>query len=298
MQFATPTTEDQMHEILRDIFVYYRVKRGAMEEIKLTPLTLTRMQFSELTETQLREKARKLCSAGQTEKIIKNSADYQTQIEKLYLVLSDLAKDHNQNVEKVVNNFNLSYQKIFDEAIKNGMAQSSVVTSELSKLEIEKNDTLQEMQTEYDLKVSETNAKITLLEEQVDELEVDLSDLFDKQVEIKYLELKDEQDKIAREVFKYNNSLDEKEQRSRTSIAETNASIQLKYMEITSAHFTKDQLIDMGYYEEVIDCICAYYDTFSPLVAAQKVTKNTKLITYLDGFYQDLIYMYNSRAQL
>ena len=54
----------------------------------------------------------------------------------------------------------------------------------------------------------------------------------------------------------------------------------------------------MGYYADVIDCVCAYYDTLPVLTAYQDLASENKLAIYLDDFYQDIVYMYKSRAGL
>ncbi|MBQ7348507.1 MAG: hypothetical protein IJW47_00790 [Clostridia bacterium] len=189
-------------------------------------------------------------------------------------------------------------QKIYDEALKRGIAQSGIITDQISELETEKNNALNKLKTEYDAEYSFYTNQITVLESRISGLESEYTEQFEEQKQAKYLELKDEQDKIVREIFKYNNGLDEKEQRNKNSIAQANANMQLKYMEIRAENFTKDQLIEMGYYEDVIDCICDYYDTMAPLTAYQEVANTRKLMIYLEDFYSDLVYMYQSRAGL
>ena len=69
-------------------------------------------------------------------------------------------------------------------------------------------------------------------------------------------------------------------------------------MEINTQFFTKDQLVEMGYYKDVITCVSGYYDRLSALSAYQDITNETGLITYLDDFYESVVYMYRVRAGL
>lgn len=298
MAFPTPTTKEEMFSILKDIFYYYRVKRAEFEEIVLVPLSLKRMEYTPLDDEKLLEKAQSLIAYEQSailnsvhENIISKINDYQEKCKTL-------TESYNQSTEKINSDYNSSMQKIYDQALKRGIAQSGIITDQISELETEKNNALNKLKTEYDAEYSFYTNQITVLESRISGLESEYTEQFEEQKQAKYLELKDEQEKLIREIFKYNNGLDEKEQRNKNSIAQANANMQLKYMEIRAENFTKDQLIEMGYYEDVIDCICDYYDTMAPLTAYQEVANTRKLMIYLEDFYSDLVYMYQSRAGL
>lgn len=298
MAFPTPTTKDEMFSILKDIFYYYRVKRAEFEEIVLVPLSLKRMEYTPLDDEKLLEKAQSLIAYEQSailnsvhENIISKINDYEEKCKTL-------TESYNQSTEKINSDYNSSMQKMYDQALKRGIAQSGIITDQMSELETEKNNALNKLKADYDAEYSFYTNQITALESRISGLESEYTEQFEEQKQAKYLELKDEQDKTVREIFKYNNGLDEKEQRNKNSIAQANANMQLKYMEIRAENFTKDQLIEMGYYEDVIDCICDYYDTMAPLTAYQEVANTRKLMIYLEDFYSDLVYMYQSRAGL
>ena len=77
---------------------------------------------------------------------------------------------------------------------------------------------------------------------------------------------------------------------------ETKNSLWLRYLDISSGEFTKDQLTDMGYYRDVIKCVTSYYDTLEPLEAYQDITAEKELAIYLDDYYQNVIYTYKMLA--
>ena len=104
--------------------------------------------------------------------------------------------------------------------------------------------------------------------------------------------------KTEREVFKYNNGILEKETRYRNTIKQAEATLKLQFLEISMGEYTKDQLVDMGYYQDVIDCVTSYYDKFSAAEAFQKITDEKKLAVYLDDMYAEVIYAYRSKAGL
>ena len=52
----------------------------------------------------------------------------------------------------------------------------------------------------------------------------------------------------------------------------------------------------MGYYQDVIDCVCAYYDTLSAVAAYQGIAHDTRAAIYLEDYYANVVYMYRTLA--
>ena len=117
-----------------------------------------------------------------------------------------------------------------------------------------------------------------------------------KKVNAKIEELKQKQDETERSVFKYNNGIEEKVQKYRNTIAEANANLMLKFLEIRGGEYSKSELVEMGYYESVINCVCSYFDTLDAMTAATQIGKENKLMIYLDDYYDTVLYMYQQRA--
>ena len=90
-------------------------------------------------------------------------------------------------------------------------------------------------------------------------------------------------------MFKYNTSLEEKEMRSKNSNLSANASLTLKYLEIRSKSFSKEDLVNIGYYEQVIKCVCAYYNTITDkIVAYQNLLHLNSYRKWHQGFFESL----------
>ena len=166
----------------------------------------------------------------------------------------------------------------------------------LTELEIKRSDKIFSLQAKYQDDLSSLTAKQTNLNQRLSQIDEYCQQIAEKENVAKKKELKDEQDQIVREVFKYNNGLDEKEKRYSNENIKTIANLELKFLDIKSGEFTKDQLIEMGYYQDVIDCVCAYYDSLPALTAAQQIKKDTKIVQYLDEYYDSLLYSYQQRA--
>ena len=296
MQFNKPTSQQELHATLKDIFFYYRIKKAEFEQEVLHPISLTRLEFVGLTDDELMQKAYDLVRPEQLIELSKSRLALSEQKEECLEKVQQLTKAYNDNVEKVIKNYNQSVIKIQEEAIKRGGGMTSVVTAQLNELESKKNTNLGELEQEYLATSGYYSAKIEKLETRLENLNSEYEQIFEDQKTQKYVMLKDEQDALEREIFKYNNGLDEKEQRSVNAIAQSNATLKLKYMEISAENFTKDQLIEMGYYQDVIDCVCSYFDTFDALNAWRNITNDPKVAIYLEEYYTQIVYMYQQRA--
>ncbi len=149
---------------------------------------------------------------------------------------------------------------------------------------------------EKNRKSTELNAKITALNQSLSAIEDEYYAIQSARVTAKVEELKDARDVIEREVFTYNNGVEEREQKHASTLIRANANLKLKYMEITMGEYSKDELVDMGYYDDVVECVTAYYDTLDPIVAYNDIKGESKLTIYLDDYYQNVVYMYATRA--
>jgi len=296
MSFSTPTTRDEMVTILKEIFHYYRIKREPYDGVELDPIILERMVYSPLSDFEIEEKARELLARKhleeQSEKIEKVNKEYRQAINEL----NNLSANKEVKKQSIIDLHEKSMEKLQTEAVKNGVYNSTEYFNSIAKLETEKNLTLAQIEEEYALKSQELNAIISEYDAKIENANQLCSELFEKEIDAKITELKEKQQEKIREVFKYNNSLDEKEQRYQNTIKQTNASLLLKFMSLRQGEFTQDELVEMGYYKDVIACVCAYYDTLETLTAAREIVKDQDVPIYLDDYYDTIVYMYTQRA--
>jgi hypothetical protein len=287
-----------MYNVLEELFFYYRIRREPFEEPIIPELTLERMEFTKKTQAELKEEAKTLLK----DKHLKEIRDYRNSLIERKKELEYLIEKENINkfnlIDDLINRYDASFIAMKKEASLKGLNDSSVISYQINLLNEEKNKKINQ--------VNENNMRNTdVLTAELEDVDSKIINLLDHFVEIhsaeidaKVIELTKEQEEREREVFTYNNSIEEKCQKYARSVATTNATLKIKYLEINSEYFSKEQLIDMGYYADVIDCVCAYYDTLPVLTAYQDLASENKLAIYLDDFYQDIVYMYKSRAGL
>jgi hypothetical protein len=172
------------------------------------------------------------------------------------------------------------------------------VVLQSAKLESDKNVKIADITANKNKLIMTYSAEKQALENKLESADEYFKNTHEKDVDKKVLELKKEREQLTMEVFKYNNGLDEKEQRYENSIKQNQMSLKIRYLEVTTGEFTKDQLIDMGYYQDVVDCVTGYFNTLDASEAYYKFKEQSRLVIYLDDYYDNVLYLYRSAAEL
>lgn len=296
MKFDLPTTKAEMYNTLQEIFHYYRIKREGGIEMELQPLVLPRMNYTPLTDTQLTEMAKNMVKpAVEREKYpaLKQAGRKKDEIQ---LQIDNIILQRNNEISIIERKFNSRVEKVEADALKRGTANSTIVTQEIAKIEDERSEEISKIISQYEQLEAKLVQEIEFLNTEFSNLQNFYYNILDYEAASKKQELILEQEKIKREVEKYNTGLDEAEQKYQNSIIRQHANLELKFKELNVEPFSKDQLVEMGYYEDVIDCVCGYFDTLPALEAYQEFNSEKKLTTYLDDYYVNVLYMYRVRA--
>ncbi|MCQ2387232.1 MAG: hypothetical protein MJ066_02150 [Clostridia bacterium] len=292
MNFTNPTTKQEMYATLQEIFHYYRISRSGYEPCELEQLSLPRLTYTALTSTQIRDKAVRMVSAKQEREKLKLIADINKDIVALVAKQSIITSNATSEIQEITDKYDESIANVRLEASKIGMANSSFIVDKVAQLESKKNDKIAEITSKKNSDLAEISSQLSAKNTELTNARTYYSTAHEADIQEKIDEINDAQKKEQREIAKYNNNQSEKEQKCANSIVETNATLQLRFMEISSNYFTKDQLIEMGYYEDVIRCVKAYYDTLPALQAFRDISSEGKLVVYLEDYYQNVVYMY------
>ncbi len=298
MDFTLPTTKEEMYEVLEQLFNHYRVRKQGYEEITLNELSLERLDITYETDQELLEKAQKILKAEHEREITKYESELSSKIIALQEKITLLENSHQEEIANITKLYSESILKVQNQALKAGIANSSIVVDKTAQLEDSKNK-------EIALLTQTKNEKVATLLAEKEQLNLLLSQseeyfltIHQKEIDKKFIELCDERRQKEIEVFKYNNGLDEKEQRYANSIKQTKSSMYLRFLEIESAEYSKDQLVEMGYFKDVIKCVCAYFDTLEPLSAYQIFLAENRLTTFLDFYYEQVALLYKYKAEI
>lgn len=297
MEYKEPTNINELYDTLKDIFHYYRIKRMQYEGIELLPFTLVRMEDQSLTDEEITLKAKALLGASWEKMLFDYKQKQMEKIENLRLKIQENNSSSKAEKQSVLEYYSSLLEKYRSMHYKNGMEESGLYVDKLIKMDKEKAEKLNEIERDRQAFEEKLLAEIETLSVAVDNADSYFESLFAKQLETKIQELKDEREEYRREVFKYNNSVNEKEVRYTNTIAQVSANLELKYVQIKANELSKDELIEMGYYEEVVLCVANYFDKMSPADAYSQLLSQKKLKIYLDGYYQDVMYRYKLLAE-
>lgn len=299
MEFETPTTKQEMYATLRDIYNFYRIRMNGYEPISFTPLDLDRIAYVAPTDAELTAKAELLVSAKNEERKAKRKAELEKEIALSNAKLSTLTAEETALIAAITAKYDESEEKVRSEAIKRGYSNSSVLLSRIAELESAKNAEISGVSTGYAGKRSDLNAAVTAATAAITALPNYYSDVFTAEKNAKLSELKDDRVKDTIAVNKYNSAQDEKEQKQAISVALANAELQLKFLALQTSPFTKEQLVEMGYYEDVLTCVTGYFNTISSASTRYSEFANeSKLVFYLEDYYPDVLYLYRTLAGL
>lgn len=298
MQFNIPTSIEEMYVVLNDLFYYYRIRREAYEDIMLKPLKLERLDYTSKTDEQLVEETELLLLSEHEREKREYESKIKSEITQLESKLTLIESAKQEQIQSVNKTFEESIKKVESQAIKAGLINSNVVVVQTAKLESDKNSKLAQINYKVSVEVMDINSRISVLRSQLELIDDYFARAHSYDKEKKLLELKEKRFEQDKEVFKYNNSLDEKEQNSENRIKQIQMSLKIQYLEVTTGEFTKDQLVDMGYYADVIDCVCGYFDTLPPLDAYYAFKSEKKLAIYLDDYYESVLYGYRVNSGL
>ncbi len=299
MAYQTPTSATQMYQILKQIYFDYRLRIDAYEDAGLEDIILERMQFNVKTDEQLLSEARELVAPWYDQEYDKEKKSVEAKIQVLMEKKENLSYDTEKKKTALTEEVAKSKKEIEKEAIKKGYVYSDVMMSKLTKLEEYRLTRIEQIDNDANQTLSSLEEEISALQITLSALRENLNEYFENKVNAKFIELKDAQEKEERDVFKYNNSIDEKEKRSKNANLSANASLKLRYLEIRTKSYSKEELVDMGYYEDVIACVRGYYDSFTNAYEAyNQFVADNKIIVYLEDYYGNLLSLYKARAGL
>ena len=298
MEFNTPTTKEQMYTILNDLFYYYRIRRETYEDVELEELFLPRLEQVTINESDLWDQAEVELSGKHEREIQDYKQELNAQILQINEQMEFCTQSALNQVASVEELFAQSVAKIQKQITNSGLINSTIVIEKTAQLEESKNQEIIRINAERDKTLESLRTKRSVAESKLTNSSTYFSLIHKKETDAKCEELKREVQKTQREIFKYNNSLDEKEQRYANTVKETKASLRLRFLDISSGEFTHDQLVEMGYYTDVIRCVSGYYDTLPPVDAFYDIASEKKLAIYLEDYFQDIVYVYKLKANV
>ena len=296
MQFTNPATKEEMYNILQEIFYYYRIRRESWKELELKPLKLNKLEFIASTEEKLLTKAEELVKPEINLKKYESIQKIQLAKAQLYGEIVTLNQQLQQRESEIIALYDKQVEECKNELSRLGTSSSTIALDRINDIRDKQNQEITKVRQDLNERISILDSEISSLENKITEADSFFTSLLQEEIQKKVIELREQESELQAEVVKYNNQIDEKELKHSNKILTDQANLELKYRELNQEFFSKDQLIEMGYYEDVLRCVCAYYDTLPALIAYQSFIEDTKVIVYLEDYYSDVIYSYKAKA--
>ena len=288
MEFTTPTTEKEMLAILKEIYTFYRIKKDPFSVPELPTISLQEIHFEKMTEEEIFAHAKELLKGEHQKEILQKKESLEKQIlEKISLI----EKEKERAVEKekeLILNCSEKIKILEEDGEKNGLIKGSVIGKKKLDLFEKRNAEIEEKKKESLKTINKLQGEIASLNECLDNVEEYFLTAHQSEIESKVAELKQKQFEFMVEVQKYNNSVQERNIKYANYIESTRANLELKYIEIRSEPFTKEELIEIGYYEDVINCVNAYYAQIDDSRVYNEFVKCPQLVMYLEDFHTTL----------
>ena len=296
MQFDIPTSKTQMMETLREIYQYYNYRKIDYTGVELEDLALKKIEYVPPTDEQLIAQARTILLPDVTEektKALNQLSERLVELNEKYVNSTTMQSDLIAKIEDGANRAILELKK---QAWDNNVTDSETLADKIQEVLVKKEDDILDVTREQVALRESILSEIEQKTQELTDLESYYEDLLDKKIMAKVIELKEKREDVAMEVLKYNNSCDEKIVKHSNSLKQGVATLELKYLAIHEQGFTHDELVTMGYYKDVLDCVGGYYNSIPAMDAYNDIKNNTELIVYVDDYYVSLVEVYKIKA--
>lgn len=296
MKFTLPTTKDEMYSVLQEIFHYYRVSREGYAEVSLEPLSLQRLSEATASEDELSADAEVMVKAAKLREKASAYAEFAAEEATITSLIQSEKERYAARRTAIETDYSGRRRQTRIEAQKRGLYNSTSVIAQLAEIDAAKSDAIAAEIEKNAATNAELEAKSAALAVRKAEFEARLDEIYEAEKSAKLKLLKSDAVSRTSEIKKYNAAQSEKEQRYKNQIKQTNESLRIKFLSVRATPYGKDELVDMGYYADVLDCVCGYYDTLATNKAYYDIIGEKKLMIYLDDYYEETIYMYKQRA--
>ncbi len=248
-----------------------------LETVDDGKLKLERLEYTPLTDDEITTLAKESFESKYATK--KQNVTDETASKKLSFLeaLENAQKQAKEDKVAVESAYKNAKDNVEDQALKRGMARSSVVVNQVGELEKGKQAHLLDIKEELDQKVNDINDKIVNLEL---ELSKSLKDLdMEKAIEIneKIIELRKDEQAKKEEIIKYNNSIEAQETQYNNSYVNNEAVDKREKLEIETNRAKVAAAVN-------------YYSTFnSEEEALQALRDDDEVRNAIGNYYEYLV---------
>jgi hypothetical protein len=296
MEFTIPQNHQQLMDTLRDIFVYYRVKKQDFNPSEMQKISLEKLADNFRTEEQLIELATTMLKGEHEKQIFEYRQGLENQLQSVYKEIETAEKSYIDTVNALNARYGAEIEEYKLWASRNGIMKGDIYIEKVSKIKAELSELKEKANAEKENKIKSLTEKSQSLTQAIENASEYFKPMHTAEIQSKTACLIEEENKLKTEVVKYNNGVDEKNIKYSNYVEQMRSSLMLRYMEIRSEPLSKDELVNIGYYADIIDCVDGYYSTLSPQDAYNDFISDGKIGMYLEDYYQILLTHYKTKA--
>lgn len=257
-------------------------------------------------------------SDEELKKLASKQADYQNAVDKnnveaKYRAEAEDLADKKQSADKSLKESYQNLQKVYDElrknaendAIKRGVARSSIITSRLDDIDYAKTLSKEEVDEAYNEKIGDIDGKLKALERDKDVAMSNLDLKYASAIEKNMADLQAERDDLVLKYEKYNNSIREKNNRyDRQRRSDIDKFLKEKEEErVAREKAEEEEEQKNGYtgdkfdeYQKRFDMAYEFYSSLSADIAVDALKSAPNMKYYLGLYYDKLLYALRARA--
>lgn len=296
MNYPKPTTSTELYAQLNEIYTMYRIRRELPEEPEFGSLNITKINYVPPTDQELTAKATLLLKGKHSRETFEKKAKLQSEIDALALKIFNLNEEKESQTEKIEQSFAEDEKRYKKNCAMNGTALSETISVKLSELIAERDKKISSIEAKYSERIAELNALKEAKGTEKAGVDDEYATLHSAEIVSKTEELKKEREEKTAEVEKYNKSVDEKIKKYENYVEEKKSDLKIKYLTIRTIPYSKEELVNIGYYKLCIDRIKDYYSDKTFKEAYSDIKSQSSLCLYLDDFYTSVVYYYRVNA--
>ncbi len=295
MEFEIPTTKEELTATLEQLFDYYHHYKGEYEGQPLETLNLDKMVFNEKSESVLREELTALMAKKQAAESAEKCAPYKVEYEKYSALYNAEDEEAEALLLAAEEEYRKKLERLVADAAERNLAQSSAYLSLRAELETEFENKNNQISRESAARKAEYQRAMAVAQSNLDETEGYIEKKYLAELELELLEALEKQKEYADAVLKYNNTIEEKLVKSRNDKAKAESALKLQYLEITARGVTDEELLELGYYTDVIAAVDGYYYSIDAEAAYNDFVADPDMPIYLGSYYNEILYKYQLR---
>lgn len=263
---------------------------GSVTDVKFDSSIFIKKVHNALSEDEIKEKAEDSVKGKYNEAMSKLDKNFQEDNFALQKSKSEATKKAEEDKAKLDDMYNSAKESASSEAIKRGLARSSIIAKQLEGLDKDKIADNEKLTLALNERLSEIDDAVRSLNSERNKAIQELNLEKATEIEEKILELKDKEQKAIDEVLEYNNKIEKEESDFKAEVEKYLANKADKDYERLHKYKQNGLTLSKGQKLNVIQQIKNYYKNYSSTRDAYNdFTLDNSFLEFLtDGEYRQL----------